>query len=393
MHILKSTLLIGLTLVSYLRVSAEEEKFALTCQPYLQNLTDSTVTVVLATNRPSIAWVEIAPDDKSHFYAYERPKFFDSQFGHKNTGTIHRMTVRGLKPNTKYRYRIYAREVFDNGERKVRYGNTVASNVFTAEPYEFRTTGAVKENLHFAILNDIHEDTEKYVDLFHQIDSTSLDFMILNGDMTNNMDRMSQLYDGYLNKTSDLYARSIPFYMVRGNHETRGRLQNNFIEQFPNSTGQPYYTFSRGPVFFVALDGGEDKPDSDIEYCDLADFDNYRSMEAEWLRDVVSSPEYKNAKYRVILLHIPPVGREWHGLGEIKRKFMPILNKANVDVMFSAHIHRPAYYAPGDEGNAFPIVINSNSEIMDVIVNNNTLDIKIKARDGKVTRTYSFPAK
>lgn len=371
-----------------------EERFALTCQPYLQNLTDSTATVVFATNRPSVAWVEIAPDDQSHFYAKERQKFFDSQFGHKSTGTIHRVTVEGLRPDTKYRYRIYAREVFDNGERKVRYGDVVASVVYGREPYEFRTIGSNEEKIHFAVLNDIHEDTEKYVDLFHQVDSTTLDFMVLNGDMTNNMDRMAQLYDGYLNKTSELYARSIPFYMVRGNHETRGRLQNNFIEQFPNNNGQPYYTFSRGPVFFVVLDGGEDKPDSDIEYCDLADFDNYRTAEANWLRQVVSSPEYRNATYRVVLLHIPPVGkREWHGLGEIRRKFLPILNEANVDVMLCGHMHVPGFHAIGEEGLKFPVIVNSSSEIMDVTADGKAIDIKIKGRDGKVNRTFNYPAK
>ena len=92
MQTLKS-IIFGLLLVTFIGLNAQE-KFSLICQPYLQNLTDSTVTVVMATNRPSVAWVEIAPDDASHFYARERPKYFDSLFGHKNTGTIHRVTVR-----------------------------------------------------------------------------------------------------------------------------------------------------------------------------------------------------------------------------------------------------------------------------------------------------------
>ncbi len=128
------------------------------------------------------------------------------------------------------------------------------------------------------------------------------------------------------------------------------------------------------------------------------------TLEAEWLRGVVNSPEYKNATYRVVLIHIPPVGREWHGLGEIRRKFLPILNKANVDVMFSGHIHRHALYTPGEEGVAFPIVVNSNNErihrffrkldeILDVTADKKSIEIKVKARDGKITNNYSYPAR
>ena len=59
MQTLKS-IIFGLLLVTFIGLNAQE-KFSLICQPYLQNLTDSTVTVVMATNRPSVAWVEIAP--------------------------------------------------------------------------------------------------------------------------------------------------------------------------------------------------------------------------------------------------------------------------------------------------------------------------------------------
>lgn len=366
------------------------DPFRFECKPYLQNVTDTSAVVVWATNRPAVSWVETAPDDTMHFYAEERPKFFDSLFGRKKTGCIHRVTLTGLKPDTKYRYRIYSREVFDRGERRVRYGDVQASDVYRGKPYEFRTTGAQKDAIHFAVVNDIHENADRYRDLFHQIDSASLDFMILNGDMVNNMDTMPQLYRGFLNTSSDMFARSIPFYMVRGNHETRGKAQHNFIEQFPSATGQPYYTFSRGPVFFIALDGGEDKADSDIEYCGLADFDTYRTNQARWLQQVVESEQFRNAPYRVVLIHVPPVGITWHGLAEVQRKFLPILNRAGIDLMLSGHLHRPGYVAAGEQGLEFPLIINSNREILDVKADHNSMNIRAIDQNSRTTRSYDI---
>ena len=51
--------------------------------------------------------------------------------------------------------------------------------------------------------------------------------------------------------------------------------------------GRYYYSFSRGPVSFVVLDSGEDKPDDAPVYAGLADFDAYRSKQAEWLKGEV----------------------------------------------------------------------------------------------------------
>ena len=41
--------------------------------PYLQNLTDTSCDILWRTDLPSTAWVELAPDDGSHFYQQERP--------------------------------------------------------------------------------------------------------------------------------------------------------------------------------------------------------------------------------------------------------------------------------------------------------------------------------
>src|SRR5690625_5315672 len=67
------------------------------------------------------------------------------------------------------------------------------------------------------------------------------------------------------------------------------------MDYFPTPSGKPYFTFRQGPVFFLFLDGGEDKPDSDIEYGGLSYFDEYREEQAEWLQQVVESEEFKSA--------------------------------------------------------------------------------------------------
>ena len=71
--------------------------------PYLQNVKDTEVTLVWESDKPSVGWVEIAPNDDSHFYGDERPKYFDTTNGVKKTATLHTVKVKGLKPATTYR--------------------------------------------------------------------------------------------------------------------------------------------------------------------------------------------------------------------------------------------------------------------------------------------------
>ena len=71
---------------------------AITHGPYLQNVGETEATFVWVANKPSIGWVELAPDDGTNYYAVERPKYFDTTNGVKNTSTLHSVKVKGLKP-------------------------------------------------------------------------------------------------------------------------------------------------------------------------------------------------------------------------------------------------------------------------------------------------------
>ena len=101
--------------------------------------------------------------------------------------------------------------------------------------------------------------------------------------------------DHYLTSSSELFASDTPLYVARGNHENRGTFAMEWMNYFPSSTGRPYFSFRQGPVYFIVLDSGEDKPDSDIRNMDLMRSDDFRAEEAEWLARVVEEPDFKSA--------------------------------------------------------------------------------------------------
>lgn len=139
--------------------------------------------------------------------------------------------------------------------------------------------------------------------------------------------------------------------------------------------------FRQGPVCLVILDSGEDKPDTDLEYAGITVYDQYRTEQAEWLAKVLESKEYKEAPFKVVVSHIPPFGG-WHGDQEVKEKFIPLLNNANVDIMPCGHLLQYIRNEAKD-GVKFPVIVNSNKTVLKAEAQPNKLAIKILDLDGK----------
>jgi predicted phosphodiesterase len=366
---------------------AAEEKFQIEHGPYLQQVTEEGATIVWTTNRKAVSWLELAPDDNTHFYAEARPKFFETNSGRKAIGTLHKIRINGLKPGTSYRYRIFSSEVLGGNKRESSaspfYGATASTNVFRKAPLSFKTPDASKAGIHFAVVNDIHEDNQLLSSLLKQVDTKNLDFIAFNGDMVSNMDSEKQIFDGFINTAVTTFASELPFFYARGNHETRGFFAGEYTRYFPTPTGQPYYTFRQGPVFFIVLDAGEDKPDDDIEYKNLAAYDDYRATQAKWLEETLQSDAFKQAPVKIVFIHVPP-SDGWYGERQVRRLFLPLLNDAGIDLALSGHWHTHRYYPKGEEQYNFPLLVNANKHIVDIQVNQNTISVRILTEDGKL---------
>ncbi|MDR2120500.1 MAG: metallophosphoesterase [Tannerella sp.] len=370
-----------------------QETFGIIYGPYLQQISENEATVMWITDRDAVSWVELAPDDNTHFYAQERPRYYQSIGGRRHIGAVHAVRLKGLQKGTTYRYRIYSTEVIRFEDFNVDYGKTVASEVYRREADVFTTFDNEKQSIRFTVVNDVHEKNDLLADMLGNVHERNPDFIIFNGDMCSNMQTREQVFEGFMKQSIARFASNIPFFYARGNHETRGRLAFDYLKYFPSPTGEPYYTFRCGPAFFVVLDGAEDKPDSDMEYYGLGNYDSYREEEARWLEKIVESEEFKQSPYRIVILHVPPSGDGWHGLMEVKRLFLPILNRANINLMLSGHLHRHIYYPAGQADCNFPLLINSNVHALDIDVDMQRIHLIIRDREQKIFKTLQFPRK
>lgn len=360
--------------------------------PVLQNVTTSSFTVVWSTNMPAVSWVEIAPDDGTHFYNVTRPAYYDKRgLGRRPIDSQHVVTVDGLEPGTKYRYRIMCKGVL-SAENRARIIYTEGKGTdLNSNPTAVTTLSEDYDRVRFSVVNDMHEHDSLFCGLYKDA-AGKYDFVCFNGDMTSSIDSASAIMDNYMRSASELFATDTPVYMCRGNHEYRGNYAMKFLDYSRTSTGKTYYTAKYGKFFFIFLDSGEDKPDTDIRNLDIMRTEDYVKEEAAWLEEVVRSEDYRNASIRIAFCHMPPNPEGWHGNAMVSNYLVPHLN-AGLDLMICGHIHKYRYYGQGTGGTDFPVLCNSKEERLDAVVTEDGIKIEIFNPSGKSLRNVNIDKK
>lgn len=395
---MKKILVLALMIVLWAgTVNAQKPQRAkIVCGPYVQCMTETSFTVIWTTDVDAVAWVEVAPDDGTHFYNKERDKYYDARGnGVFPIGKIHKVVVDGLEPGSTYRYRVMNRGVIAyNGSGNVQYMHGSGTDVYKGEPHKITTFKEDYDTIRFDLYNDIHGKDS----LFNRILSgarDNRDFVFLNGDMTSNISNEELIPKMYLGSAAKSLNGGLPLFASRGNHELRGRDAIKWLNYFQTTTGTPYYSFSIGDFFFVVLDACEDKPDSDIEYSGIVASKPYVERQGRWLKEVIASEECRNAKVRIAFCHVPPESKGWYGAAQMCNILVPPLNEAGFDAMFCGHIHRWRVAEPdGSISNAgFPVICNPNMERMEVTATEDAIEISTFDTDGKNTHNHTLKLK
>ncbi len=356
-------------------------------KPYLQNLTDDSVTVFWVVAKPSYSWVEYGETEELGNVA----KTIEDGLVMANN-TLNSIVITGLKPDKQYYYRVFSKEIKKYHPYDIKYGETEKSEIF-----HFKTMSDNDNELSMSILNDLHNSPGSISHMLRYADKNSMDFLFFNGDILNHTDSEQQIVDDMLKVTGEELDGEIPFYFVRGNHEVRGVYARNLRNYFSNPGGRQYYDFVHGPVHFTVFDTGEDKSDDSKVYAGLTDFDDYRKEQQEWFKNEVSkSKAFKEAKYRVVLMHIPFYhSDDWYTTLQLRDLFADLFNETGVNMCISGHTHKFGVYTPETGKHNYPIIIGGgpskgNRTIINLHANNLTLTLSMVRDDGKEVGSYTL---
>lgn len=382
-----------LLLLLALVLSLSAQAIKITHGPWISDMDARSVTITWITDKPGLSWVELAPNDDQHFYAKEQPKYYHTLHGRRVvTDTIHSVRIETLSPDTRYNYRIFTKELLGwSWSNYTTYGRVASSVVYKQKPYSFKTYPEDKRDMTFLVLNDIHERGADLKELCEAANVGQVDFVVLNGDMSNLIDSVGNILDGYLDSCVNTFATSIPLYMNRGNHETRGKLADELYRYFPTPTGKYYQLKTIAGVDYLFIDSGEDKPDSDIEYSEIAEFDAYREEQARWLQDLRKQGRI-GKRPLIVFSHIPPFASSWHGPQHLRKTIVPELNQMNVSLMLSGHTHRNSL-EPANTLMNFPNLVNSNVSYLLCRVKGNKVEIERAEAKGKNKAHFTFDLK
>lgn len=378
--------------------------------PYLTAVDKTEATVVFMTNKRAIAKVEVVSNDDANF---AKPKaFFDSDesLGRKHIGTLHTVQLYGLKPNMTYSYKIEVIEVVEFWEEKrgIKYGSTKLGTPLRCDKYpktdvqlSLKTLSDNNEDFSFFVINDVHEKSNMAERMLSNMSDER--FLVLNGDMSHTYKNETHIFKAFMSSISNTCKGGLPIFYARGNHECRGKYSEPFMRYFPSTTGKTYYMFNHADTAFLFLDLCEDKPDNHVECGNITDFQSYKEKESEWLKKVISSEEFKNAKRRIAIMHILPFDlSNWKFAKDVNKFFGNILNEANIDLAICGHFHKQMivnknsfYKGRGRKGEIgsikvkFPIFVNSNTDSVKVSISKDGIKLKVFSDKDSSTKEFN----
>ena len=263
----------------------------------------------------------------------------------------------------------------------------------------FRTLETTPGEFSFAFTSDIHCNSAKLKEILRSSALSKVDFLFLGGDLITGISGRYSCYAAFLDTLGANWSKAA--YCFRGNHEYRG-FPEPFMELTAPLTGKSYGIFSHKGVCFLYLDSGDGKMLNT----------RYMQKQFKFLESALKSQEFKNARFRVLLIHHPMFEEKKWGSPE-QAQIYALLKKhkaaEKIDLMLAGHLHSYNRLLAGEtklhstnpniNGRVFksplpfPVLVNDVSGTIVVKAGTKSLEVTVRNRDAKVIDKLSFKSR
>ena len=300
---------------------------------------DNSISIVFSTTRQSPAAVDYRLKGSEKW-----SRAYDNQAGiMRRDETVHCIRLDDLQADSVYEYRVV---LVDDAKNFL--------EIPQAQVYTFKTAPAIAANkdFSFAVTSDLQmPDEERKIFLkkmFSSPEFANSSFFAFLGDVFWTSDFDKVIIENFVNFFRDATDNRMSLVMVRGNHEIYGRDSNRYFKYFksPRTVEQSYFMFTYGEVCFIVLDFLDDTPRRPAPSTrSQFDFEPHFKAQAKWLRKALESPEFKQAKYRVVLAHAAPLGNGRDFLpGNVRSLIEPLFTGKDpaykIHLYLGGHTHR-----------------------------------------------------
>lgn len=334
--------------------------------PYLQNPTTSSITVRWVTegeNTGSVAYAEEASGGFAEAKTAPEAK----------ADRYHHVTLTGLKPYTRYRYKVTC-----DGETKEGSFITAAPK---SQPFKFIAYGDNRTNA------EAHASVLARMKPFHP------DFVLQSGDLVENGER-EELWTIFFNTAQD-FMKDVPYYPALGNHERTGAPYFKYFDA-PRD-----YSFDYGNTHFVVLDSN--RPVAE------------QAAQDEWLKKDLA--EHQDATWRIVNFHHNPytcvaIPARRAASVLLRQRWEPIFLANKVQLVVTGHDHTyqhheakgitylvsggggaPLYKVSIDAETPFTKVAKSAYHDVEITVNGGKMHLRAVQPDGTVIDEFDLDAK
>ncbi len=285
--------------------------------PYLVTVTDSSAIVRWRSSRPVQPGFRFWADEDT--LTATLPE----------TGVDHTFEMTGLLPATDYFYQV-----------------RVQDTVWT-EAVEIRTfpEPGTRESFRFLVMGDTGTLSSGQIALASHINEEEVALILHMGDVAYPDGTEQELTDKHFAVYGPILKR-VPFFPAPGDHDTRVRFGQPYIDAFTPPEGRPsgsplYYSFTHDNVRFIALDTQE-REEHTARYGYLGD---PSSEQYQWLLTELSAASADpGIDWTIVYFHHAPysasTGFGGHGSDLAVRRYLsPLMDGYSVPLVFSGHDH------------------------------------------------------